>query len=184
VFQAVVYETTLPAAGAGRLDAKALAKVATREEFQKALAALGPTRMLYQADQTVSLTSENQIHIGSQQPFVTSSRTTDSGQKVNTIQYQDVGAMFKFSTKSVPAGDRGVLNVRLDVQLAIPATSGVEVATGTKARTFRKVSTNYSGDIELGRPFVLVGMDSSVAGEKDPNSVAFVCRVVLSKPGT
>jgi hypothetical protein len=183
VFQAAVYETSLTPARAGGLDAKALAKLATREEFQKALAALGPTRMLYQADQTVSLTSENQIRIGSQQPFVTNTRTTESGQRVNTIQYENVGAMFKFSTKSVPAGDRAVLNVRLDVELSVPGTSAVEVATGTKARTFRKVTTNYAGDIELGRPFVLVGLDSSAGGDKDPNSVVCVCRVLLSKPG-
>ena len=190
LFQAVVYETTLPAARAGGLDAKALAGAATREELQKALAALGPTRLLYQADQTVSLTSENQIRIGSQQPFVTGTRTTEAGGRVNQITYQDVGAIFKFSAKSAAGGDRAALNVRLDVELAVPSSSGVEIAAGTKANSTRRVSTNYTGEIVLGRPFVLVGLDSSAAspggpqaGGKDPNSAAFVCRVLLSKPG-
>ena len=118
VFQAAVYETLLPASRSGGLDAHVLAKATTREEVQKALAAQGTTRLLYQAEQTVSLTSENSIRIGAQQPFVTNTRTTDTGGRVNTVQYMDTGAIFKFTAKPIPGGDRDALSVRLDVELS------------------------------------------------------------------
>jgi hypothetical protein len=72
----------------------ALAKASeTAEAFEKALAALGTTKPMYRANQSVRL-SGDAITIGSEVPTVTSSRMTDRGQSVNSIQYQSTGAVF------------------------------------------------------------------------------------------
>jgi hypothetical protein len=179
-FQATVYETRLPTQRVTELDARALsAKAATPEDLRKALSAFGPTRCLYHAYEPISLAAESQVSIATRKPVVTSTRGMESGRSVNTVQYEQVGAMFKVSARPDKASADKVLQIQMSAELSAMDSGGVEVSQGIKAAIIRNVRLSYGGTVEIGRPFVALGVDQP-SSDKDANSVAYVCRIVLT----
>jgi hypothetical protein len=179
-FQATIYEVHLPPAMVGQLDAKALAATGpTAADLEKTLAAIGRTRAVYQVDQSVN-PAKDRITVGAQVPMITSSRTTEAGGTVNSIQYQSVGAIFKFAADPAKAG-RKVVDLQLAVEISAILESGVEVSKGVKATTIGNYTMPYTGAVELGRPFVFFSVDA-VVKDADSNAVAYICRAVLGEP--
>lgn len=86
--QATIHEVRVPPEKLGQLDAARLAKT----DFSNHPSDLGSARALYVVDQKVSLAGDH-LMVGSQEPMVTASRMTDRGQKVNTVQYNSLGAI-------------------------------------------------------------------------------------------
>jgi len=179
-FEATVFEVHLPAARAGDLDAKALAaRAAAAADLEKALAELGQTRRLYQVDQSVNVAKDT-VMIGTREPFVTSTRLTENGRQINTIQYQEVGAIFNLAGGSArdPAGRSP--DIRVSVEIAAMTNSPVPIsAGGVKAVTVRKVTLTHDGPVHVGQPLVLLGVDSS-SPDENGNPLAYVCRIVFS----
>jgi len=178
-FQATVYETRVPEKGISAFDAKSLAaKAGTAADLQKALAACGKTKVLYQVDQTVNL-AEDRIHIGKREPFVTNTRRTDRGQTINTVQYEHVGVIFQVMGKPTDSG----LDATVRIEMSALTESGTKISETAKAVTVRTVELGHNGPVQLGKPVVLVSLDAS-SKDADGNAIAYVCRIVFSEAGS
>jgi len=178
-FQATVYETRVPEKGIGAFDATSLAaKAATAEDLQKALAACGKTKVLYQVDQTVNLT-EDRIHIGKREPFVTNTRRTERGPTISTIQYEDVGVIFQIAGKPTASG----LDATVRIEMSALTDSAKKISENVNAVTVRTVELGHNGPVQLGNPVVLVSLDAS-SKDADGNAIAYVCRIVFGEPGS
>jgi len=190
-FRATVYEVRIPPEMIGTLDAKALEakahdvaitlpKPEDPTAFLKALETIGPTKALYQVDQSVNPAMDT-INIGERVPFVTSSAiVTSSGAQRNTIQYQQVGAIFRFSSN--PAGSSGRrIDLRQEVDVSGVTDSGVAIAPGVQAIAIRSCIMHVTGPVELKRPFVFLSADASVK-DAEGKAVAYICRAVLGEP--
>jgi hypothetical protein len=180
-FEAAVYEVQVPAARAGELDGNTLAaKAATAEDLRKALADLGPTKILYTVDQPVNLYSEN-IRVGSREPFVTNTRVTETGATLNAVQYQQVGVIIAISAGQPPRDSkRRDPDVQMKIELSALCDSGREIGPGIKAAIVRSVSIDHSEPLQYGRPFIMLNTSYPPPDEK-ASPVAYVIRGVFSK---
>jgi len=180
-FEATVYEVRVPADRVGELDAGALAAKAPKaEDFAKALAALGPTKIMYTVDQVVNLYRDN-IKISTREPMITNTRKTESGQAINTIQYQEVGAVFVIAGGPPPKDSkRKGIDASVKVELATLSDSGVQIAADVKASAMRNVGLTHNGPVEYGRPFVILSVNST-SKDAAGNAVAYVCRGVFTE---
>jgi hypothetical protein len=173
---ATVYDVRVPADQIGKIDVDALAKAAdTAEAFEKALGALGPTKPMYRANQSVRL-SGDAITIGSEVPVVTNSRLTDRGQTINSYSYQRTGAHFTVAGKSDPGG----VSVDLGIEVSSAADS-VAVGDKAKAPVTRRATLSHKGPVEPHKPFVVLSVDAGSA-DKDGKAVAYVARVTFGEP--
>ena len=169
---ALIYELRLPADRAAKLDTAALAKAAGAADFQKALRALGETKLLYRVEQGVSLGGDR-IVIGKRVPVVVHSAVGEDGQTINTIAYQDTGAIFAISGKP---RDGGSIDMRLDIELAV-LSEGTTVVPGFRAPATRKVKLGQVGVVQIGKPSV----SAAAASANDDKAVMYVARVVLGE---
>ena len=177
---ATLYDVRMPVDQIGRLDVDTLAKASlTADAFEKALAALGGARPMYRASQSVRL-SGDMITIGSEMPIVTSSRTSDKGQTINSIQYMSTGANFRLAGKSDGAGDR---DVDLDLSIDVSSTSdgGPLISDKVEAPVMRRVTLSHKGPVQPGKPFVVVSVDAGSV-DKDGKAVAYIGRITLGEP--
>jgi len=180
-FQVTVYEAKVPADRVGEIDAKALAaRSGEVGGLQKALAKMGPTRVLYHASQPIGLDGDTRIMVGARKPFVRNTRLTEAGRTINTIQYEQVGAIFKVSCQPVAASGGRQVDMRMNAELSAMDQSRTEISPGVRAPVTREAEMSYNGRAEIGRPFVMLSVDSP-SDEKDARCVAYVCRVVLSR---
>jgi len=180
-FEATVYEVQVPADLAGKLDSVALAaKAADPDALRAALAEFGPTKVLYRVDQPVNVFSEN-IMVGSSEPMVTNSRKTDTGQTVNTVQYNNVGLIISIAAGQLPKdSDRKGLDVRMQIEVSSLGESGVELTHQVKSAVIRKVSIFHSAALQYGRPSVMLNVTYPQKDEK-ASATAFVIRTVFSE---
>ena len=173
---ATVYEVRVAAEQIGKLDVDALANASeSAETFEKALAALGATRPLYRANQSVRL-SGDAITIGSEVPVVSNTRLTDKGQAINTVSYQATGAHFTI------VGKAGAGGVNLDLGIEV-SSAGEAVPVGEKAAASvrRRATLSHKGPAEPGKPFVLLTADAGSV-DKDGKAVAYIARITLGEP--
>src|SRR4029453_8834733 len=94
----------------------------------------------------------------SQEPMVTASRMTDRGQKVNTVQYNSLGAIIDF--KGERLGPHQV-QVTSTIEMSAKTDSPVEISPGVNSGVIRKATMSLKGPVELGRPRVLISGDAS-----------------------
>jgi hypothetical protein len=177
-FQATLYEVCLPPAKVGELDARALAAgAATAADLEKTLARFGKTKALYQVDQAVN-PARDAINLSTRVPLVTGSRAAEGGRTINTVQYQQVGALFEFLSDKTAAAERRGAEIQLRVEIAALADTGIAIAEGVKATAVRSSVLTYKGPVEPGKPFVFFSADAS-SKDADGSAVAYVCRAVL-----
>lgn len=167
---ALIYELRLPADRAAKLDTAALAKAGGAADFQKALQALGETKLLYRIDQGVSLAGDR-IVIRKRVPVVVHSAPGELGQTIRTIAYKDTGVVFAISGKP---RDDGSIDMRLDIELAVLSDS-TPLVPGFRAPATRKVKLAQVGLVQIGKPCVSAG----AAAASDDKAVMYVARVVL-----
>lgn len=104
------------------------------------------------------LASDNQlasITVGEEVPFITSSRITDTGQTINTVEYGDVGILLDVVPHINPEG-----LVILDVSPEISArtTSTVDITETVKATVFSKRSAQSRVGVRNGQTVVIGGL--------------------------
>ena len=172
-FQATIWETRLPAERIGTVDAKALASA---DDVQKALEGLGATRALYKVDQVIDL-AKARIKVGKSEPFVTSAHATQMGGTINSVQYQEVGAIFQVSAKPT---DRG-LEAKVEVEMSALTDSATPIADKVPAMSIHNVALGHDGLVELGRPVVMASVDASTR-DAQGGAIAYICRIVFSAP--
>jgi general secretion pathway protein D len=104
------------------------------------------------------LASDNQeakITVGNEVPFITNSRTTDTGQTINTIEYQDIGIIL---TVTPHINSEGL--VTLDIAPEVSALTGdtVPISETVSAPVFAKRSASSRVAIRDGQTIVIGGL--------------------------
>ncbi|HNQ34826.1 MAG TPA: type II secretion system secretin GspD, partial [bacterium] len=128
------------------------------KDVTAALTALQKVGKLDVLSRPYILGSENQraqITVGQRVPFITNTRTTETGQTINTIQYQDVGIILNVTPKINPEG-----LVILDVSPEISALTGttVPISETVNAPVFAKRSATSRVAIQDGQTIVIGGL--------------------------
>jgi general secretion pathway protein D len=104
------------------------------------------------------LASDNQlanIFIGSRVPFITNSQITDSGQLINTIQYNDIGLNLNVTPHINPDG-LVILDVNPEIQQLTAQT--VEITANTSSPVISKRSAESRIGVLDGQTVVIGGM--------------------------
>jgi hypothetical protein len=175
---ATIYDVRLAPDQIGLLDVDALAKVSgSAADFEKALAALGTTKPIYRANQSVRLAFDS-ITIGRTEPYVTGSTTGRNGQVVNTVSYSSVGALFDLAGK---AGTDGRMVVDLSIQVSTLTEGNTAISNDVKAPVFRRVTMSRKGLVEANKPFVVISIDAATP-DPDGKAVAYIARVTVGSP--
>ena len=104
------------------------------------------------------LASDNQlasITVGQEVPFITNTQITDTGQQINTIQYQDVGIILNVTPHISPDG-----LVVLDVAPEISQLTGttVPIVRGVSAPVIANRSAQSRVTIRTGNTIVIGGL--------------------------
>ncbi len=104
------------------------------------------------------LASDNQlasITVGQEVPFITNSRTTDLGQTINTIEYQDVGIILNVTPHINPDGQ-----VIMDVAPEISQLTGtsVPISQNASAPVIAKRSAESRVGVKNGHTIVIGGL--------------------------
>lgn len=104
------------------------------------------------------LTSDNKkatITVGEEVPFIRDSRTTDTGQTINTIEYEDIGIILNVTPHINPDG-----LVIMDVAPEISTLTGntVPISETVDAPTFAKRSASSRVAIMNGQTIVIGGL--------------------------
>ncbi len=128
------------------------------QDLSMAISALQKVGKLDVLSRPYILGSDNQaarITVGQRVPFITNSRMTDSGQTINTIQYQDIGIILTVTPHINPAG-----LVILDVTPEISALTGttVPISENVNAPVFAKRSATSRVAIQDGQTIVIGGL--------------------------
>jgi len=123
-----------------------------------AIRALATTAKLDVLSRPYILTSDNQqaaIMVGQEVPFVTNTRTTDTGQTINTIEYDPIGIILMVTPHINPQG-----LVTLDVYPEISTLTGetVPISETLRAPTIAKRSAQSRVAIQDGQTIVIGGL--------------------------
>ena len=189
-FEAVVYRLTMSTENAVRIDAAELAKQSTLIEFDEALRELGEAQLLYRVDQTVALHEGDQaqsrrarrrIMFTADQPYVSGSTISKDGKERTSIARREIGVVFELAGMWVGDPTPEVVQLTLNVQLSALEPSGVQVGPDLTSPVFRDVEQIYSGDVEPGKPIVLLSLDGATP-DADGRAIAYITRARLSRP--
>jgi hypothetical protein len=179
-FQATVYEVQAYSNRLNSIDGRSLAKQAgSADSLLKALSVYGPAKVLYRFDQPVNVFSES-LTLGSREPVVTGSRVSQRGEAINTVAYQQVGAMIRLSARIPPKETRRKgPDVTLFAELAVLGHSDVEMVPGMKATFTRNLSLEHTEELAYGQPRVLLAVSSTSSDEKQPPAL-YVIRYLFN----
>lgn len=156
------------------LDARTLEKrAASPDALLSALSKSGKARVLYRFDQRVNVFSER-LTMGSREPVVTGSRMGQTGQAINMVRYEDVGAIFNISA-DMPVGGRRP-NVKISAEVAALGGGDVSLSPGVKAPSVQRVSIEHQESLEFGRTRVMLASSSVATGAR-----TYVTRYVFNK---
>jgi general secretion pathway protein D len=134
-----------------------LAKFVTKD-VNVALGALATEGKLEVLSRPYIVASDNQqsnITVGQEVPFVVSSRTTDTGQTVNTIQYQDIGIILNV-TAHINTDGLVIMDVAPEVSSLTGTT--VPIQAGVSAPVFAKRSAQSRVGVMDGQTVVIGGL--------------------------
>ena len=128
------------------------------EDVTAALRALEKVGKLDVLSRPYILASDNQpasITVGQEVPFIRQSRTTETGQTINTIQYEDIGIILNVTPHINPDG-----LVIMDVSPEISTVTGVTVPISetVSAPVFAKRSAESRVAIQDGQTIVIGGL--------------------------
>jgi general secretion pathway protein D len=104
------------------------------------------------------LASDNQeadITVGQEVPFITDSRVTDTGQTINTIQYQDIGIILDVTPHINPDG---LVIMDVSPQISSQSDQSVPIQPGVNAPVFNQRSADSRVGIRDGETIVIGGL--------------------------
>ena len=121
----------------------------------RALEKLGKLDILSRPHILASDNQEATITVGKEVPFITNSRTTETGQTINTIQYEDIGIILKVTPHINPEG-----LVIMDVAPEISTTTSetVPISETVSAPVFAKRSAQTRIAVRDGQTVVIGGL--------------------------
>ncbi|TWT45307.1 hypothetical protein RAS1_17300 [Phycisphaerae bacterium RAS1] len=177
-FEAITYQIEIAADKVAAIDTQALASQGgSLVEFDKAIRALGAARVLYRADQTITIQGRNEIEIGGDVPIIIGTSVTPAGQPQNQLSRQRIGAKIDIGGRWMFADGAHRAQAGVVVELSDTTPGNVDVG-GVKAPVFRSVRQNYGGELELGHPIVLLSVDGAGSLEAG-KSVAYITRLMF-----
>ncbi|KPK83644.1 MAG: hypothetical protein AMJ81_07705 [Phycisphaerae bacterium SM23_33] len=121
----------------------------------RALATIGKLNVLSRPYILASDNQEASITIGNEVPFIRNTRTTETGQTINTIEYEDIGIILNVTPHINPEG-----LVIMDVQPEISTLTGttVPISETVNAEVFAKRSAETQVAIRNGQTIVIGGL--------------------------
>ncbi len=121
----------------------------------RALASVGKLDVLSRPYILASDNQEANITVGQEVPFIRNTRTTDTGQTINTIEYEDIGIILSVTPHINPDG-----LVILDVAPEISTLTGttVPISETVNAAVFAKRSAKTRVAIRNGQTIVIGGL--------------------------
>jgi hypothetical protein len=177
-FDATIYELYPPENQVGRIDIDALNRAAaTAEDFENALAALGTTRPIYRANQSIRLAGD-EIAIGGSTPYITRSTTDAAGKAVNLVRYAPAGANFSITGRPVSADS---MDLWTHIELSTLTETNQALSPTVNASMLHNVTLAHSGLIKTLKPFAISGINAS-ALDRDGNAIAFIARIKVGLP--
>ena len=128
-------------------------------DFQATLRALATEGKVDVLSRPYILASDNQlasILVGQQVPFVTNTRVTDTGQTINTVEYQDIGIILDVTPHINPDG-KVIMDVAPEISSLLKDTE-VRISDTVTAPVFSKRSAQSRVAIENGKTIVIGGL--------------------------
>ncbi|NLW50440.1 MAG: type II secretion system protein GspD [Candidatus Brocadiaceae bacterium] len=104
------------------------------------------------------LASDNQqatITVGDEVPFVTNTRTTETGQTINTIQYQDIGIILNVTPHINPDG---LVIMDVNPEISAVTDSTVPISESLSATVINKRSASTRVAVRDGQTIVIGGL--------------------------
>jgi general secretion pathway protein D len=111
----------------------------------RALAEEGKLNILSKPYILASNNQEASITVGSEFPFVTDSRTTETGQTINTIEYEDIGIILEVTPY---INDEGLVIMDLSQEISAISPTTVTISDGVDASV---ISKRYSSNRVIAR---------------------------------
>ena len=104
------------------------------------------------------LTSDNKeatITVGQEVPFIRNTRTTETGQTINTIEYEDIGIILKVTPHINPDG---IVIMTVSPEISTLTGRTVPISETVNAEVFAKRSSSSRVAIKNGQTIVIGGM--------------------------
>lgn len=127
-------------------------------DFSATITALETTGVLDVLSRPYILTRDNQeanILVGEEVPFVTNSRTTDTGNVINTIEYRDIGIILGVTPQ---INDEGLVVLTVSQELSSLQTSTVQISEGLSAQRVAKRTADTRIAVVDGQTVVIGGL--------------------------
>ncbi|MEX0744571.1 MAG: type II secretion system secretin GspD [Phycisphaeraceae bacterium] len=127
-------------------------------DVQATLRALGRTSKVDVLSRPSILTSDNQeatISVGSLVPFIRRSRTTDAGQVINDIEYEDIGIILNVTPNINPAG---LVTLSVAPEISAITDSSVQISETVRAPIFSRRAANARLAVRDGQTIVIGGL--------------------------
>lgn len=121
----------------------------------KALATKTKTEVLSRPSIMARNNQESTITIGSEQPYVTNSVTSDNGGVTNTVQYEDIGIILTVTPHI--SGD-GMVELEVAPEISTVLTETVKISDSVEASTFGKRSAETRVIVPDGQTVVIGGL--------------------------
>ncbi|QOJ13127.1 MAG: hypothetical protein HRU75_00110 [Planctomycetia bacterium] len=174
----MVFEVNLSAAQLAGLDAQGLAAAhASAADLEKALAALGPTRVLHRLQQPVSIEAGMRARSTSDVPIVTREMTGREGEPVRSIARQDQGITVELNGRWIEGTNYARAVIRGEFELSAFGEGTIETSPGVKAPVFRRVSRSFETAVQMGRAELMISADAAADGTAAP---AYVIRLLCT----
>jgi hypothetical protein len=177
-FDAIIYEVRLNPSQISLIDVEALTQAAAaRESFEKALAALGSTRPLYRANQTISLGEEQIIQILNLKPDAGPAAPMGA-RGLGSRTAKDPGAIFDLFAKR---DDVDTLDLMMVIQTSIALDSAASGPGTTPTPLLRSAEINQHRPVAPGTPFLFVDADAATL-DANGKAVVLITRIILGMP--
>ena len=126
--------------------------------FLRALQSQGKLEVLSRPQILASDNQPANINVGQRVPFVTNSQVSDTGNVVNTIQYQDVGILLNVVAR---ISDDGFVNMDVRPEISSLSTSSVQVSEAVSAPIINSRSAETKVTVQDGHTIVIGGLITS-----------------------
>ena len=123
--------------------------------FLRALQAQGKLEVLSRPQILASDNQPANINVGQRVPFVTNSSISDTGNVVNTIQYEDVGILLNVTAR---ISDDGFVNMDVSPEISSLSNSSVQVSETVSAPIISNRSAATRVTVQDGQTIVVGGL--------------------------
>jgi general secretion pathway protein D len=121
----------------------------------KALSEQGKLNILSKPYILATNNQEASITVGNEVPYITDTRTTDTGQTINTIQYEDIGIIL---TVTPVINDEGLVTMDISQEISAISDTTVKISETVDATVFNKRSSTNRVIARNGQTVVIGGL--------------------------